>query len=88
MTVEEKQQAVTLSEMAVDSLALCIDNRSLESDSTLKAAHMFAVNHIRCIAVLEGLECSRNLMDKYTKLYPSCLELVLMSGRTFEFCWV
>ncbi|XP_058208420.1 uncharacterized protein LOC131321424 isoform X1 [Rhododendron vialii] len=84
LTVEEKQQAVTLSEMAVDSLALCIDNQSLESGSTLKAAHMFAVNHIRCIAVLEGLECSRNLMDKYTKLYPSCLELVLMSGRTWE----
>lgn len=84
LTVEEKQQAVTLSEMAVDSLALCIDNRSLESDSTLKAAHMFALHHIRCIAVLEGLEYSRNLLDKYTKLYPSCLELALLSGRTWE----
>ncbi|KAL7228845.1 hypothetical protein ACSBR2_007518 [Camellia fascicularis] len=84
LTVDEKQQAVTLMEMAVDSLALYIDSGSLESESTLEAAHMFALNHIKCIAVLEGLECSKNLLDKYTKLYPSCLELVLMSARMAE----
>ncbi|KAA8534236.1 hypothetical protein F0562_031753 [Nyssa sinensis] len=80
-TVDEKQQAVTLMELAVDYLALHIDSESLESETTLKAAHLFAVNHIRCIAVLEGFECSRNLLDKYTRLYPSCLELVFMSAR-------
>ncbi|KAK2978097.1 hypothetical protein RJ640_009261 [Escallonia rubra] len=84
LTADEKQQAITLMETAVDSLALCIDSESLQSRTTLEAAHMFAVNHIRCIAVLEGLECSRNLLDKYIKLYPSCLELVLMSARAHE----
>ncbi|GFZ14886.1 hypothetical protein Acr_24g0010760 [Actinidia rufa] len=84
LTGDAKQQAVKLIEMAVDSLALYIYSQSLESESTLKAAHVFAVNHIRCIAVLEGLECSRSLLAKYTKLYPSCLELVLMLGRMWE----
>ncbi|XP_057487483.1 uncharacterized protein LOC130773556 isoform X1 [Actinidia eriantha] len=84
LTGDAKQQAVKLIEMAVDSLAVYIDSQSLESESTLKAAHVFAVNHIRCIAVLEGLECSRTLLEKYTKLYPSCLELVFMLGRMWE----
>ncbi|KAK3034423.1 hypothetical protein RJ639_033694 [Escallonia herrerae] len=84
LTADEKQQAITLMETAVDSLALYIDSESLQSRTTLEAAHLFAVNHIRCIAVLEGMECSRNLLDKYIKLYPSCLELVLMSARAHE----
>ncbi|XP_059666223.1 uncharacterized protein LOC132312029 [Cornus florida] len=84
LTTDEKQHAVTLMEMAVDFLALHIDGESLKSETTLKAAHLFAVNHIRCITVLEGLECGRNLLDKYTKLYPSCLELVLMSARAHD----
>lgn len=84
LTVDEKQQAVNLMEMAVDSLALYIDGELLESETTLKAAHMFALNHVRCIAVLESLECSRNLLEKYIKLYPFCLELVLMAARAHE----
>ncbi|KAL6980500.1 hypothetical protein U1Q18_022138 [Sarracenia purpurea var. burkii] len=84
LTVDEKQQALTLIEMAVDSVALYIDGQLPGCGSTLKAAHMFALNHIRCIAMLEGLDGGRNLIDKYTKLYPSCLELALMSGRMWH----
>lgn len=81
LTADEKQQAVSLMELAVDSLGLYIDRESLEDESNLRAAHLFALNHVRCVAVLEGLECSRNLLERYIKLYPSCLELVLMSAR-------
>ncbi|CAK9176489.1 unnamed protein product [Ilex paraguariensis] len=84
LTDDRKQLAVRLMERAVDFLALYIDCDSLENEPTLGAAKWFAVNHIRCIAVLKGLECSRNLLDKYNKLYPSCLELVLMLARTRE----
>ncbi|XP_071934630.1 uncharacterized protein [Coffea arabica] len=77
---DEKQQAASLLELAVDSLALYMDHESLENETTLRAAHLFALNHVRCVSVLEGLECSRNLLGKYIKLYPSCLELVLMSA--------
>lgn len=80
-TFDEKQQAVLVMEMAVDSLALYLDGGTLQSESGFNAAHMFAINHVKCMAVLDGLECSRKLLDNYTKIYPSCLELVLMSAQ-------
>ncbi|KAL3523790.1 hypothetical protein ACH5RR_016624 [Cinchona calisaya] len=81
LRLDEKQQAASLLEMAVDSLASFMDHESLENEKTLRAAHLFALNHVRCVSVLEGLECSRNLLEKYITLYPSCLELVLTSAR-------
>lgn len=79
---DEKQQAASLLETAVDSLALYMHHESLENEKTLRAAHLFSLNHVRCVSVLEGLECSRDLLEKYIKFYPSCLELVLMSAWT------
>ncbi|XP_009798389.1 uncharacterized protein [Nicotiana sylvestris] len=81
LTSDEKRRGVSLMELAVDSLALYIDRESLEDEANLRAAHLFSVNHVRCIVVLEGIECSRNLLERYVKLYPSCLELVLMLAR-------
>ncbi|XAR66309.1 hypothetical protein NMG60_11012493 [Bertholletia excelsa] len=84
LTLDEKQQAIKLMEVAVDSLVPFTDSEGIESETTSEAAHMFALNHIRCMVVLEGLDSSRKLLDKYAKLYPSCLELVLMSARMKE----
>ncbi|KAL1806071.1 hypothetical protein ACET3Z_029139 [Daucus carota] len=84
LTLDEKQQAVSLLEMAENSLELDIDSESHQSETAPKARHMFALNHIRCVAVLEGLECSRNLLDRYMKLYPSCLGLALVAARAHE----
>ncbi|XP_059309051.1 uncharacterized protein LOC132060167 isoform X1 [Lycium ferocissimum] len=81
LTFDEKQRGVSLMELAVDSLALYIDRESLEDEANLRAAHLFSVNHVRCVAVLKGLECSRSLLENYVTLYPSCLELVLMLAR-------
>ncbi|CAI9092449.1 OLC1v1027678C1 [Oldenlandia corymbosa var. corymbosa] len=78
---DEKQQATSLLETAVDSLEPYVNHESLGDEKNLRAAHLFAVNHVKCISVLEGLECGRNLLGKYIKSYPSCLELVLMSAR-------
>lgn len=78
---DEKQMAIKLIEMAVNSVELYSNGESLEKETNLRSAHCFAVNHIRCMAVLNGLECSMNLLEKYIKLYPSCLELVLMKAR-------
>lgn len=82
LTLEEKFEASSVMEMAVDSLGLYVDHESLENEETLRAAHIFAVNHVRCVLVIEGSDCSRKLLEKYTELYPSCLELVLMSARS------
>ncbi|KAK4371438.1 hypothetical protein RND71_010913 [Anisodus tanguticus] len=81
LTFDEKQRGVSLMELAVDSLALYIDRESLEDEANLRAAHLFSVNHVRCVVVLKGLECSRSLLENYVTLYPSCLELVLMLAR-------
>lgn len=81
LTLDEKQLAGSLMEMAVDSLVSYMDLDSLENEKTLRAAQLFALNHVRCVSVLEGLECSRLLLEKYIKLYPSCIELVLMAAR-------
>ncbi|KDO67695.1 hypothetical protein CISIN_1g000307mg [Citrus sinensis] len=78
---DEKQRAIKLIEMAVNSVELYSNGESLEKETNLRSAHCFAVNHIWCMAVLNGLECSMNLLEKYIKLYPSCLELVLMKAR-------
>ncbi|MCD9642621.1 hypothetical protein HAX54_029505 [Datura stramonium] len=81
LTFDEKRRGVSLMELAVDSLALYIDRESLEDEANLRAAHLFSVNHVRCVVVLKGLECSRSLLENYVRLYPSCLELVLMLAR-------
>ncbi|KAK6933210.1 putative zinc-finger domain [Dillenia turbinata] len=84
LTDEERQQALKLMELAVDSIASCMDNQSLECENALRFTHLFAINHVRCLALLEGFDCCRNLLEKYIKLYPYCLELVLLSARMQE----
>lgn len=78
---EEKQKAVKLVEMAVDSVKLYVDSELLEGGTNLRSAQHFALSHIRCMVALDGLDCCRNLLDKYIKLHPSCVELVLISAR-------
>ncbi|KAK1571340.1 hypothetical protein Q3G72_015369 [Acer saccharum] len=77
----EKQRAVKLVGTVVDSVESGINSESLKDEINLRTLQCFAICHIRCMEALDGLECSRNLLDKYIKLYPSCLELVLMSAR-------
>ncbi|KAK6929314.1 putative zinc-finger domain, partial [Dillenia turbinata] len=84
LTDEERQQALKLMELAVDSIASSMDTQSLECEKALRFTHLFAINHVRCLAMLEGLDCSRNLLEKYINLYPYCLELVLLSARMQE----
>ncbi|XP_021647068.2 uncharacterized protein LOC110640171 isoform X2 [Hevea brasiliensis] len=78
---EEKLRAIKLVEMAVDSVKLSVDTGSLASEADLTSAQHFGLCHIRCMVALGGLECCGSLLDEYTKLYPFCLELVLISAR-------
>ncbi|KAE7996818.1 hypothetical protein FH972_001507 [Carpinus fangiana] len=81
---DEKQRALELVEAALDSVDSCIYTESQKSEINLRSAQLFAVNHIRCMVALDSLECVRNLLDKYIKLHPSCLELVLISAWTLK----
>lgn len=77
LTDVEKQQAVTLIELAAE----CIDSKSYQSKMTAISMQRFAINHVRCAAVLKGFDSCKDLLKKYIQLYPSCLELVLLSIR-------
>lgn len=78
---DQKQRAIKLIEMAVDSVEKYINSESLNGEINLRSVQSFAVSHIRIMAILDGLECCRSLLEKYIKLYPSCQELVLISAR-------
>ncbi|KDP44997.1 hypothetical protein JCGZ_01497 [Jatropha curcas] len=77
----EKQRAMKLVEMAVDSVKVYANSESLGNETNLRSAQHFGVCHIRCMVVLEGLECCSSLLDDYMKMFPSCLEFTLISAR-------
>ncbi|KAJ4830408.1 hypothetical protein Tsubulata_018084 [Turnera subulata] len=78
---EDKQRAIKLVEMAVDSGKAYVNGESVECHSNIRSGQYFALNHIQCILVLEGLGCGQILLDQYMKLYSSCIELMLISAR-------
>ncbi|XP_019419369.1 PREDICTED: uncharacterized protein LOC109329917 isoform X2 [Lupinus angustifolius] len=81
LSEDDKEMAVKLVETAVESVGSYVYNESVKSELDLRSAQLFALNHIRSMVALDNIDCLRNLLDKYVKLYPSCLELVLVSAR-------
>ncbi|XP_038890115.1 uncharacterized protein LOC120079791 isoform X3 [Benincasa hispida] len=81
LTDGEKLRASRVVKKAVDFVDSCPNNESPDSKCYQKSIQMFAVNHIRCLMAFEDIGFSRNLLDKYVKLYPSCLELILLKVR-------
>lgn len=72
LTPDEKLQADTLMELATEYI-------------DTKSGKLFALNHAKCTAALEGFESCKSLLKKYIQLFPSRLELVLLSIRVNEF---
>ncbi|KAK7394229.1 hypothetical protein VNO78_14751 [Psophocarpus tetragonolobus] len=81
LSEDDKEMAIKLVETAVESIDSFVYNESVKSEVNLRSAELFALNHLRCMATLDSRECLRNLRDKYIKLYPSCIELVLASTQ-------
>ncbi|XP_043699062.1 uncharacterized protein LOC122649872 isoform X2 [Telopea speciosissima] len=88
LTADEKHRAAELMEMAVDSIASCINGDSDGKELALRSAHVISLSHVRCVAVLDGLDCCKTLLHKYVKQYPNCLEIVLTFARFCEDCFV
>ncbi|XP_031378698.1 uncharacterized protein LOC116194112 isoform X2 [Punica granatum] len=78
LTDEMRGKVTELMEFAVSNFESCISN---EPNKHVKLAQDFALSHIRCKAALDGLESSRELLDRYANMYPTCLDLALMSAR-------
>ncbi|XP_028778112.1 uncharacterized protein LOC114734641 [Neltuma alba] len=79
LSEEEKQMGVKLVETAVESVDSSIYNESDKNEVNLRFLQLFALNHVRCMVALDNLECLWSLLDKYVKLYPCSIELVLES---------
>ncbi|XP_048232015.1 uncharacterized protein LOC8265969 isoform X1 [Ricinus communis] len=78
---EDKQMATKLVEMAMNFVKLYVNSESVVNEASLRSLQYFGLCHTRCVAALHGLECCRSLLDEYMKLYPACLEYVLVSVR-------
>ncbi|XP_050385172.1 uncharacterized protein LOC126801759 [Argentina anserina] len=77
---DEKQKAFKLMEVVEDSVCQSLDKIELN----LSLAHFFALNHLRCVAAIDSLERCSSLLSRYLKMFPSCLELVLISARAHK----
>ncbi|KAK9169896.1 hypothetical protein Syun_002036 [Stephania yunnanensis] len=76
LTAEEKNEALKLMKMGVESVSL-----GFNAHEAPKLFHVLAVNHFKCVAMLEGIECCKDLLNKYIIQYPTCIELLLISAR-------
>ncbi|KAF5201096.1 zinc finger C3H1 domain protein [Thalictrum thalictroides] len=74
LTTFEKHRALELMKMGVESVIL-------NGGKYERELQFLYSSHVQCVAVLEGLSCSQNLLDKYIKVHPNCLVLVLTSAR-------
>ncbi|XP_056161252.1 uncharacterized protein LOC115673039 isoform X2 [Syzygium oleosum] len=78
---DDRQRAFDL----VDFAIRCdITEASLADDANIRLAQHFAVNHFRCTVVLNGLNCNRYLLERFETMYPTSLELLLLSARAGE----
>lgn len=77
----ENKRALQLLEMVVSSVDSYTDTESFKSESDFRSAQLFALNHIKCLVALNSTDCCQSMFEKYRKVYPSCLELVLISAR-------
>ncbi|KAM7270403.1 hypothetical protein ACFE04_029617 [Oxalis oulophora] len=76
LATDQKQKVLELLETAAGFIQSNVDY-----ESPPKMVQHFALCHIRCMVALDGFECGMVLLDKYFKLFPSSLELVLLSAR-------
>ncbi|PKA63247.1 hypothetical protein AXF42_Ash017715 [Apostasia shenzhenica] len=80
---ERKDLALEFMESAMNEVILLLDG-SLEEkhQSYCRSLHVLAVNHLKCVAALEGFLSFSELLEKYLRLYPSCIDFVLLAIRS------
>lgn len=80
-----RERVLDLVKLAVDKVALDIVTNPLRKDEVaLRSLHFLSVTHVKCVAALEGLQRSTDLLTTYLSLYPTCIQLILMSARLKE----
>uniref|UniRef100_A0A1D1XR75 60S ribosomal protein L10 n=2 Tax=Anthurium amnicola TaxID=1678845 RepID=A0A1D1XR75_9ARAE len=84
LSKEDKYRALQLMEKAAVTLTsddsnLCEKDHS--QDNVRRSAHFLAISHVKCVAMLDGIHSATGLLAKYVRMYPSCVELVMISVR-------
>ncbi|CAL9205695.1 uncharacterized protein LOC135631820 isoform X1 [Musa acuminata AAA Group] len=85
LTTDETDRVGELMKFALQRVALDVDENHQKRDTTaLRSLHFLAVSHVRFVTALNGFHRSAELLVKYMELYPTCVELVLLSVRLQE----
>ncbi|KAM0953297.1 putative zinc-finger domain, NURS complex subunit red1 [Dioscorea sansibarensis] len=82
----EKGQALDIMRFAIDKLTLDHDDNYGKDHVDQRPLHFLVICHLRCVAALEGLHCLADLLVKYMRVYPTCIELILLSVRLTAMC--
>ncbi|KAF7070906.1 hypothetical protein CFC21_076344 [Triticum aestivum] len=82
LRVDNRRQVTELLKHVADKMSLDINETVKNGDpSYLKLSQFLAVNHISCLAALEGLQSSVGMLMKYMKEYPMCPNILLFAAR-------
>ncbi|KAK1627420.1 hypothetical protein QYE76_001735 [Lolium multiflorum] len=85
LMVDNKCKVAELLKCAVDKMAVDINETVKNGDpSYLTLAQFLAVSHISCLAAIEGLQSSVDMLVKYMKEYPRCPNILLISARLYR----
>ena len=87
LTTDRKRHALDLMKLAVDKMGSNIGTDPHREDGVaLRSLYFLTVSHVRCVAALEDLHSSADLLASYLSLYPTGIELILISARLKENC--
>uniref|UniRef100_A0A0E0EMV3 Putative zinc-finger domain-containing protein n=1 Tax=Oryza meridionalis TaxID=40149 RepID=A0A0E0EMV3_9ORYZ len=82
LTVDNRSQILVLLNYAASKIAVDINETVKNGDpSYLRLSQFLAVNHINCLATLEGFQSCANLLVKYMEEYPMCPHILVLSAR-------
>ncbi|XP_062203571.1 uncharacterized protein LOC133905819 [Phragmites australis] len=80
-SVDNRSQIIELLKYAADKMAVDISESVKNGDpSYLTLSQILAVNHISCLAALEGFKSSADMLVKYMEEYPTCPQILLTSA--------
>ena len=81
-SADNRNQIIELLNYAANKMAEDISECVKNGDPNyLMLSQFLAVNHISCLAAVEGFKSSADMLVKYMKEYPMCPQILLISAR-------
>ncbi|XP_042387873.1 uncharacterized protein LOC121979974 isoform X1 [Zingiber officinale] len=87
LSIEETNMVGDLMKLAIEKVGVDVDKAPQGRDrAAQRSLHVLAVCHVRLAATLNGFQHSEELLVNYFEIYPTCLELLLLTVRSHENC--